>query len=103
MLGQSMSVPIFCAPAAMAKMVHPDGEKALARGCRAQGIPGCISTNASYPFGEIIEAASEPGPYGDFEGDIVMPLFFQLYVNRDRKISEALVKTITAQGRRPYF
>lgn len=41
-LGHDMEMPIFCSPAAMAKMIHPDGEKALAKGCANQGIIQCV-------------------------------------------------------------
>jgi L-lactate dehydrogenase (cytochrome) len=42
MLGQKMALPLFVAPAAMANMIHPDGEKALARGTASQGIIQCV-------------------------------------------------------------
>ena len=103
MLGYNMSAPIFCAPAAMAKMIHPDGEKGLARGCRKAGIPECVSTNASYPIDEIFEAVSEPGTYGNFEGDGEMPIFFQLYVDKRREKSEALLKRVEKLGVKAIF
>lgn len=37
-LGCDSSVPFFVSPAAMARLAHPDGELALARGCGSQGI-----------------------------------------------------------------
>lgn len=37
-LGCDSSAPFFVSPAAMARLAHPDGELALARGCGAQGI-----------------------------------------------------------------
>lgn len=98
MLGQKMSAPIFCAPAAMAKMVHEDGEKGIARGCRKHGIPQCISTNASFPINEIFDAVSTPGKYGEFEGDGKMPIFFQLYVDKQREKSVRLLKQVEALG-----
>lgn len=44
-LGCKAKMPLFVSPAALAKMVHPDGEKALARACVARGIPQgvCLS------------------------------------------------------------
>ena len=103
MLGEKMSLPIFCAPAAMAKMVHPDGEKGIARGCRKLGIPQCVSTNASFPIAEILEAVKEPGTYGNFEGDGKMPFFFQLYVDKQREKSEKLLKDVEALGIKAIF
>jgi L-lactate dehydrogenase (cytochrome) len=101
MLGQKMSIPIFCAPAAMAKMVHPDGEKGIARGCKNVGIPQCISTNASFPIAEIFESVSGPGKYGESEGE--MPIFFQLYVDKQREKSEKLLKHVEELGVKAIF
>lgn len=44
MLGHQTNMPLFVSPAALAKMIHPEGEKALARACAAQGIVQCVST-----------------------------------------------------------
>jgi L-lactate dehydrogenase (cytochrome) len=103
MLGQKMNVPIFCAPAAMAKMVHPDGEKGIARGCRKMGIPQCISTSASYPIREIVGAVKEPGQYGEFGGNGEMPIFFQLYVDKQREKSEKLLAEVAKLGVKAVF
>lgn len=106
MLGVPMSVPIFCAPAAMAKMVHKDGEKAIAAGCRAKGVPQCVSTNASFPIAEIFEAVSEPGTYGDLEdpsGRGEFPIFFQLYVDKQRGKSEKLLHDVGKLGVKAIF
>lgn len=101
MLGHKMSVPIFCAPAAMAKMVHPEGEKGIARGCRARGIPQCVSTNASFPIGEIFGSVAEEGNYGDDNGEL--PIFFQLYVDKQREKSERLLKQVESLGVKAIF
>ena len=103
MLGQKMSVPIFCSPASMAKLVHPDGELGIARGCRKMGIPQCVSTSASYPIAEIIESVSGRGTYGGFKGDGEMPIFFQLYVDKARHKSEALLKQAEKLGVKAIF
>ncbi|KAL8684651.1 MAG: hypothetical protein Q9224_006213, partial [Gallowayella concinna] len=43
-MGQEVELPIMCSPAAMAKLVHPDGEKAIAKGCQNKGIIQCVSS-----------------------------------------------------------
>ncbi|KAI9734811.1 MAG: hypothetical protein M1834_001889 [Cirrosporium novae-zelandiae] len=91
-LGCDVDVPVFVSPAAMARLVHPEGEKAIARACGRGGVMQCISTNASYPMKEIL-AASQPGH----------PFFFQLYVNKDRKKSEALLHQCKELGIRAIF
>ncbi|KAH6718790.1 FMN-dependent dehydrogenase-domain-containing protein, partial [Leptodontidium sp. MPI-SDFR-AT-0119] len=81
-LGCESSAPFFVSPAAMARLAHPDGEMALARGCAGEGIIQVISSNASYPLESIVKAG-RPG----------QPFFLQLYVNTDRdKSAQLLVK-----------
>lgn len=87
-LGHETNVPIFVAPAAMVKLIHPDGEKAIARGCMREKIPQGISTNASFPVEEIV--TSIPGGEHAF--------FFQLYVNKDRSKSEELLRHVRSLG-----
>lgn len=42
-LGCQSGLPLFVSPAAMAKMVHPEGELAMARGCAKYGVGQCVS------------------------------------------------------------
>lgn len=37
-LGIDSSLPLFVSPAAMAKLIHPDGECAMAKACESRGI-----------------------------------------------------------------
>ncbi|KAJ9623666.1 hypothetical protein H2203_005928 [Taxawa tesnikishii (nom. ined.)] len=87
MLGHEVGMPMFVSPAAMARLVHPEGEKDLARGCVSGRVPQCISTNASYPVEEIVPVAPKDHPF-----------FFQLYVNRDRPKTEALLQHVRSLG-----
>ncbi|KAI4162580.1 MAG: hypothetical protein LQ342_003811 [Letrouitia transgressa] len=89
--GIQCSLPLFVAPAAMARLVHQDGEKGIAKGCKERNIIQCISTNASFSAEEIVEAAPNH------------PFFFQLYVNKNRKSSEALLKRVWDLGIRTIF
>lgn len=86
-LGHDVSFPLMISPAAMARLIHPDGELAIARAAKSQSIIQCISNNASYSAGEIVsqDAVSD------------YPFFFQLYVDRQRHKSEALLRKIHAQ------
>ncbi|KAJ5150731.1 Aldolase-type TIM barrel [Penicillium coprophilum] len=83
-LGGSYKLPLFVSPAAMAKLIHPDGELAIARACENKGIMQGISNNSSYTMEELRTAA----PSADF--------FFQLYVNRDRGKSADLLRQCSA-------
>ncbi|KAK0937231.1 hypothetical protein LTR29_011249 [Friedmanniomyces endolithicus] len=78
-LGNKVKVPIFICPTGLAKMIHPEAEKALARAAKATGIIEILSTSASHPVEDIVAQAPDH------------PFFFQLYVNRDRKKSEELL------------
>jgi L-lactate dehydrogenase (cytochrome) len=41
--GVRCSLPVFVAPAALAKMVHPSGELGIAVGCERNGVVYCVS------------------------------------------------------------
>lgn len=43
-LGIPSAAPFFVSPAAMARLAHPDGELALARGCATEGLIQCVSS-----------------------------------------------------------
>jgi L-lactate dehydrogenase (cytochrome) len=90
-LGQEVGLPIFVAPAAMAKMIHPSGECGIARGCLDISIPQCVSTNASFPIAEIVGSV----PQGR---EKEQTFWFQLYVNKDRPRSEALIRHVASLG-----
>ncbi|KAL2428924.1 L-lactate dehydrogenase (cytochrome) [Exophiala dermatitidis] len=83
-LGIPCSFPLMISPAAMARLIHPDGELAIGRAAKAKSIVQCISNNASYSASEIVSQASVN----------TYPFFFQLYVNRERHKSEALLRHI---------
>lgn len=108
MLGQKMAVPIYGCPTALMKLVDPDGEKTMGRGLKRAGCPQTVSTQASFPIDEIFEGVRS-GPYvgnsGDPERttDEEFPIFFQLYVDKDRSKSEALLKKVEAIGVKAIF
>ena len=70
----------------MAKLVHPDGEKEVAKACASRGLVQCISTNASFPIEEIKEAAPDT------------TFWFQLYVNKERHKTEELLAKVWKLG-----
>lgn len=90
-LGHPVSSPIFASPTSLGKTVHPEGEKALARACASLGIAQAVSTSASYPLDEIMSCVPLfPGSGGQQKK--IIPVFFQLYVDKDRSRSEALLR-----------
>lgn len=83
-LGCPVNSPLFVSPAAMVKLIHPDGELAIARACQTKGLVHGISNNASFPMKEITAASPEAS------------YFFQLYVNWDRAKSAGLLRECSA-------
>lgn len=91
-LGFLSEAPFFVSPAAMARLAHPDGEVALAKGCANQGIIQCISSNASYPLASIIDAGCSDQNF-----------FFQLYVNAEREKTAQLLRKARQLGVKAIF
>lgn len=52
-LGCDSDIPLFISPAALAKLVHPEGEKAMARACEAKGIIQCVCLDLHHPRQEL--------------------------------------------------
>ncbi|KDQ20635.1 hypothetical protein BOTBODRAFT_169366 [Botryobasidium botryosum FD-172 SS1] len=86
-LGIPTSLPIFVCPAAMAGLGHPLGEVNITRGAGRTGIIQGISSNASCTVDEVAEARTEG-----------QPLVYQLYLTKDRAVSERMVKRIEELG-----
>jgi len=57
-LGFSSSLPFFIAPAAMARLGHPDGELCLVRGAARYNIPYCPSNSASVSHRDLADCRS---------------------------------------------
>lgn len=85
LLGHPLSTPVLVAPTASHGLVHPDGELATARGAEAAGSLLIVSTRASQPVEQI--AAECPQGW-----------WLQVYVTRDRALSDDLVVRAAAAG-----
>lgn len=86
LLGSRLDHPVILAPAAFQRLAHPDGEAATARAAAATGALLVASSLSTL----TIEAIAEAAP------DAV--LWLQLYVFRDRGLSETLVRRAEAAG-----
>ncbi len=84
-LGQRLSMPIAIAPTAFQRMAHPEGELATVRAAGAAGTVMILSTLATTPMEDVVAAASGP-------------VWFQLYIYRDRGVTRALVERAEAAG-----
>ena len=85
LLGERLRLPVLLAPAAFQRLAHPDGELATARAAAAAGTTLVASTLSNVPVEAI--AAAIPGR-----------LWLQLYVFRDRALTEALVARAERAG-----
>ena len=99
MLGHRLRMPLFCSPAAMAKLVHPAGETAIGTACKASGIAQCVSTSSSYPLRDIISAIDGHAVETAHE----VPVFFQLYVDKVRANTVTLVRAAQQAGAKALF
>jgi 4-hydroxymandelate oxidase len=85
LLGQEHAFPILLAPTACHKLLHPDGEVATARGASAANATLVISSFANTKLEDV--ATSTKGP-----------LWFQLYVQRDRSFTHDVVQRAEGAG-----
>jgi len=83
--GQEMAAPVLLAPAAYHRLVHPRGELATVEGANAAEATLVVSTAATTAVEEIAAAAAQP-------------LWFQLYVQKDRAFTRDLVQRAEAAG-----
>jgi isopentenyl diphosphate isomerase/L-lactate dehydrogenase-like FMN-dependent dehydrogenase len=82
-LGHKLGMPIYVSPAAMARLGHASGEAGIAEACRSFGAMQVISNNASMTPEQIVKDAAPDQVFG-----------WQLYVQVDRKKSEAMLARI---------
>jgi isopentenyl diphosphate isomerase/L-lactate dehydrogenase-like FMN-dependent dehydrogenase len=85
LLGAPVAAPLMIAPTGLATLVHPDADRVLATEAAAAGLPFALSTAAGTRLEDV--AAVGPGRR-----------WFQLYVFRDRSITEGLVERAAAAG-----
>ena len=85
-LGAPISMPVLIAPTAYHGLAHPDAEVATARAAKDAGVVMGVAALATTPLETVAEAGG--------------PLWFQLYVYRDRSISERLVRRAEDAGYR---
>ena len=85
LLGTDLAHPVLLAPTAAHRLVHPDGEIATAYGASGAEAVFVASTLATTSIEDIGAACSAP-------------MWFQLYVHRDRGFTRALIQRAAAAG-----
>jgi L-lactate dehydrogenase (cytochrome) len=88
LLGLPSTAPLFIAPAAYAKLGNPEGEVNLTKGAGIAGIVQAMSTYASNSVEEIAAARVSNK----------QKLWFQLYVNKDRRTTARLLDKVVKSG-----
>jgi isopentenyl diphosphate isomerase/L-lactate dehydrogenase-like FMN-dependent dehydrogenase len=83
-LGQEVSMPLLVAPVAFQRLVHPDGEVAMARAACDAGTIMCFSSLATSTLDEVAAVGG--------------PRWFQVYVWRDEGLTRELVARARDQG-----
>lgn len=92
MLGTKVDIPLYVTATALGKLGNPEGEVVLTRGAKKHNVIQMIPTLASCSFDEIVDAR---------EGDQVQ--WLQLYVNKNRDITERIVKHAEKRGCKGLF
>jgi 4-hydroxymandelate oxidase len=85
LFGHRMPSPILLAPAGMQRAVHPGGELDTAKGAGRRGTTMIVSSMSTTPIEAIAETASAP-------------LWFQLYLIRDRAFSREHIHRASEAG-----
>jgi isopentenyl diphosphate isomerase/L-lactate dehydrogenase-like FMN-dependent dehydrogenase len=85
-LDTPVSMPVLVAPMAFQSIAHQEGEIAMARGAAEAGTLMCLSTVATSTPADVAEAA--PGA----------PRWLQIYVFRDREVSDEVIAQALENG-----
>jgi L-lactate dehydrogenase (cytochrome) len=85
-LGSESALPFGLAPTGFTRMMHAEGERAVAAAAERAGIPYALSTMGTTSAADVAEAAPSARKW------------FQLYLWRDRGLSRRLVEDAKAAG-----
>lgn len=85
LFGSVLQSPILLAPVAYHRLYHAEGEVGTARGASAAGAGFVISTFTTTSIDEIARNTQQP-------------IWFQLYVQRDREFTKDMVQRAVASG-----
>lgn len=85
LLSHDLSMPLVVAPTAFHKLAHPAGELATVRAAGQLGTLMILSTLSTTPVEQVVAQATGP-------------VWFQLYVYKDREVTKGLVQRVEAAG-----
>ena len=78
-MGQKLDMPLYCAPTALQRLFHHEGEIAVAKAAEKHGTMFGISSLGTASIEEISKLVSTPK-------------LFQLYVHKDKGLNNALIE-----------
>jgi len=81
-MGQKIDMPLFCAPTALQRLFHHDGERAVAKAAEKFGTMFGISSLGTISIEEI--------------STIRTPKLFQLYFHKDRGLTNSMIERCIA-------
>jgi isopentenyl diphosphate isomerase/L-lactate dehydrogenase-like FMN-dependent dehydrogenase len=84
-LGEPVSMPVLIAPTAFQGLAHPEGEVATVKAAGGAKTLMTLSTGSTFSIEEVMAVATGP-------------VWFQLYLFKDRAISASLVKRAEVAG-----
>ena len=84
-MGQKLDMPIYCAPTALQRLFHHEGEIAVAKAAEKHGTMFGISSLGTASIEEISNLVSTPK-------------LFQLYVHKDKGLNNALIERCKASN-----
>ncbi|MEO0675914.1 MAG: alpha-hydroxy acid oxidase [Pseudomonadota bacterium] len=82
-MGQKLDMPVYCAPTALQRLFHHEGERGVAKAATKHGTMFGVSSLATVTVEEIEKLA--PGPK-----------MFQFYFHKDRGLNDALLERARA-------
>ncbi|MGH3373409.1 MAG: lactate 2-monooxygenase [Actinoallomurus sp.] len=83
-LGQTLPAPVLLGPVGVLKILHPEGELAVAKAARSMDVPMVLSTAASHTLEEVAEVAG--------------PRWYQLYWPNDQDLAVSFLERAKAAG-----
>ena len=85
LLGEKISMPVVIAPTGLTGLIHGDGEILAARAAEAFGTKFCLSTLSICTIEDVA-------------GAVTRPIWYQLYVFKDRGFAHAMIERAKAAG-----
>ena len=85
MLGEKVAMPVAIAPTGLTGLIHGDGEILAARAAEAAGLKFCLSTLSICTIEDVASAVKRP-------------IWYQLYVFKDRGFARAMIERASAVG-----